>query len=142
MSTEGWARKNPLTPPLMGRDVAISPDGDEVALLTPEGKLTLYPTGGGEPRVIPSDEPLAPIRWSSDTEWLYVMHLRASVQSAAQVSRLRITTGEIFPWKVLRPQDTVGVNSITGLAIADDDRSYVYSYRRVLSDLYLADGWK
>jgi hypothetical protein len=70
------------------------------------------------------------------------MHLRASVQSAAQVSRLRVATGELRPWKMLQPSDAVGVNSITGLTIADDETSYVYSYRRVLSDLYLAEGWK
>lgn len=133
-------KASPFTGPVMVRNAA--PSTNRVAVLHPDGKLFLYPTDGGPPREIPTSEPLAPIRWSNDTEWLYVMHLRASVQSAAQVSRLRIATGEIFPWKVLRPQDTVGVNSITGLAIADDDLSYVYSYRRVLSDLYLADGWK
>ena len=132
----------PLTGPLMVRNASASPSGDSVAVLNPEGKLLLYSTRGRTPREIPSAEPLAPVRWSSDGQWLYVMHLRASVQSAAQVSRLRIVTGELRPWKVLRPADTVGVNSITGIAIADDEKSYVYSYRRVLSDLHLAEGWK
>jgi Tol biopolymer transport system component len=132
----------PLTDPLMVRNASASPDGDSVAVLNPEGKLLLYSTRGGAPREIPTAEPLAPARWSRDGRWLYVMHLRASVQSAAQVSRLRIATGEVRPWKVLRPVDSVGVNSITGVAIADDEDSYVYSYRRVLSDLHLAEGWK
>jgi DNA-binding winged helix-turn-helix (wHTH) protein len=132
----------PLTDPLMVRNASASPDGDSVAVLSPEGKLLLYSTRGGVPREIQSTEQLAPIRWSKDGQWLYVMHLRGSVQSAAQVSRLRITTGEIRPWKVLRPADTIGVNSITGVAIADDEESYVYSYRRVLSDLHVAEGWK
>jgi hypothetical protein len=131
-----------LTGPLMVRNASASPDSDLVAVLNPEGKLLLYSTRGREPREIPSAEPLAPVRWSRDGQWLYVMHLRASVQSAAQVSRLRIATGEVRPWKVLRPADSVGVNSITGVAIADDEESYVYSYRRVLSDLHLAEGWK
>jgi hypothetical protein len=132
----------PLTDPLMVRNALASPDGDSVAVLIPEGKLLLYSTRGYAPREIPSAEPLAPIRWSRDGRWLYVMHLRASVQSAAQVSRLRIASGEVRPWKVLRPADPVGVNSVTGVAIADDEQSYVYSYRRVLSDLHLAEGWK
>jgi hypothetical protein len=132
----------PLTDPLMVRNASASPDGDSVAVLNPEGKLLLYSTRGRAPQEIPSAEPLAPVRWSRDGQWLYVMHLRASVQSAAQVSRLRIASGEMLPWKVLRPADTVGVNSITGVAIADDEESYVYSYRRVLSDLHLAEGWK
>lgn len=132
----------PLTDPLMVRNASASPEGDSVAVLNPEDKLLLYSTRGGAPREIPTAEPLAPVRWSRDGRWLYVMHLRASVQSAAQVSRLRIATGEVRPWKVLRPVDSVGVNSITGVAIADDGESYVYSYRRVLSDLHLAEGWK
>ena len=133
---------NPLVGPLMVRNASVSTDGSTVAILNPEGKLLLYATTGGPPRTIASDEPLAPIRWSKDDQWLYVLHLRSSVQSSALVSRLRIATGEIQPWKVLRPADTNGVNSITGVAIADNQESYVYSYRRVLSDLYLAEGWK
>ena len=132
----------PLTAPLMVRNASASPDGDSVAVLSPEGKLLLYSTRGRAPREIPASEPLAPVRWSRDGQWLYVMHLRASVQSAAQVSRLRVASGEVRPWKVLRPTDPVGVNSITGVAIAGDEESYVYSYRRVLSDLHLAEGWK
>jgi DNA-binding winged helix-turn-helix (wHTH) protein len=135
-------RASPLTPPLMVRDVAISPDGDEVALLTPEGKLTLYPTGGGEPRVIPSNEPLAPIRWSRDGLSLFVQHLRSRVSSSAEVSELQPQTGKTKLWKRLVPSDPIGVNAITGVTIAGDEQSYAYSYRRVLSELYVAEGWK
>ncbi len=46
------------------------------------------------------------------------------------------------PWKTLAPPDPMGVNSITGIAISADEQSYVYSYRRVLSDLYIAEGLK
>jgi DNA-binding winged helix-turn-helix (wHTH) protein len=131
-----------LTRPLMVRNAAVSPDGSSVAILNPEGKLLLYPTNGGAPRAIPADEPLAPIRWSNDGEWLFVMHLRASVQASAEVSRLQVATGHLRPWKTLQPADPIGVNSITGMTVADDEKSYVYSYRRVLSDLYLARGWQ
>jgi DNA-binding winged helix-turn-helix (wHTH) protein len=135
-------KATPLTGPLMVRNAAASPDGSSVAVLNPEGKLLIYAASGGPPREISSDEPLAPIRWSKDGEWLYVLHLHSNVQASAQVSRLRISTGEIRPWKLLRPADRIGVNSITGLTIADDEMSYVYSYRRVLSDLHLVEGWK
>ena len=132
----------PLTDPMMVRNAAVSGDGRWVAILNPEGKLLLYSTGGDPSVEIPSDEPLAPIRWSKDDKWIYVMHLRASIQSSAQVSRLRVATGELQPWKVLRPADSTGVNSITGMAIADNEHSYVYSFRRAISDLYLVEGWK
>ena len=125
----------------MVRNAAPSPDGRSAAILNPEGKLLIYTVGNTAPHEIATREPLAPVRWSNDGEWLYVMHLRASSQSSLQVSRLRTATGEIRPWKLLTPADTIGVNSITGVSIADDDQSYVYSYRRTLSDLYLAEGW-
>jgi hypothetical protein len=142
VETVATGKAVPLTGPMMVRNASPSEDGRWVALLSPEGRLLLYGTNGGAPREVAAGDPLAPIRWSTDGEWLFVMHLRASVQASAQVSRLRARTGELVPWKVLMPADTTGVNSITGLTIADDEISYVYSYRRVLSELYLAEGWK
>ena len=132
----------PLTPPLMVRNVAISPDCALIAWLTPEGELALYSTERRSVRVIPSTEPLAPLRWSRDGTWLYVQHLRSRTQSSADVSRIDPSNGELRPWKHLTPRDPAGVNSITGVAIAGDEQSYVYSYRRVLSDLYVAEGWR
>ncbi len=131
-----------LTGPMMVRNASASPDGQSVAVLTPEGVLEIYETAGHQKREIASNEPLAPIRWSNDGRWLYVMHLAASVQSSARISRLDASTGQLSPWKLLKPSDTIGVNAITGVSIADDERSYVYSYRRVLSELYLAEGWR
>jgi DNA-binding winged helix-turn-helix (wHTH) protein len=132
----------PLAVPMTVRNSAIAPDGSQVAVLTPEGRLTIYPTAGGAARVIPSSEPLAPVRWTRDGQWLFVQHLRASVQTACDVSRVRIATGEIELWKRIKPSDPTGVNSITGVVIAGDEESYAYSYRRVLSDLFIAEGWK
>ena len=137
----GTGTVTPLTEPLMVRNAAASPDGRSVALLKPDGKVLLYSADGGASREL-TQEPLAPIRWSKDGEWLFVMHLRSSVQSSCQVSRLSIGTGELLPWKTIQPADITGVNSITGVTIADDEKSYVYSYRRVLSDLYLVEGWR
>jgi hypothetical protein len=134
-------KASPLTDALMVRNASPSIDGNAVAVLSPEGRLLLYSTDGRPPHEIPSAEPLAPIRWSKDGQ-LYVMHLRSSVQSSALVSRMSVATGATHAWKLLRPADIVGVNSITGATIADDEKSYVYSYRRVLSDLYVAEGWK
>jgi DNA-binding winged helix-turn-helix (wHTH) protein len=127
---------------MMVRNTAVAPDGNRIAVLTPEGELLIYSLGGGPPRTIAATEPLAPIRWSRDGEWLYVQHLRSSVQSSSDISRVRIATGEVGLWKRIKPADTIGVNSITGVVIADDEQSYAYSYRRVLSDLFVGEGWK
>ena len=132
----------PLTGPLMVRNVAIDPSGKTVAALTPEGKLALYSVPSGGCVYLPSDGPLAPIRWSRDGVWLFVQHLGVPNSSSAEVSKIHIDTGEIRHWRTIAPADPIGVNSITGIAIADDERSYVYSYRRVLSGLYVASGWE
>ena len=142
VQTIGTGKAQPLTSPLMIRNTAISPDGETVAVLTPEGKLAIYPVSGGPPHIFSASESLAPIRWSRNGEWLYVQHLRSSVQSSSDVSRVNLTTGEIRSWKKLAPGDPIGVNSITGVVIADDEQSYAYSYRRVLSTLHIAEGWK
>ena len=39
-----------------------------------------------------------------------------------------------------RPPDPAGVDQVGPVLIAPDGKSYVYSYRRVLDDLYLATG--
>jgi hypothetical protein len=111
-------------------------------VLTPEGKLALYPVPAGVPVFLPSAEALAPMRWSRDGQSLFVQHLGKPNSSSAEVSKIRIGTGLTSHWKTLSPADPIGVNSITGIAIADDERSYVYSYRRVLSALYVASGWR
>ena len=132
----------PITGPLMVRNVAIAPDGKTVAALTPEGKLALFRVPSGEPTYLPSDGPLAPIRWSSDGEWLFVQHLRQQNSSTAEVSKVRVATGDMRHWRTIAAADPIGVNSITGIVISDDERSYAYSYRRVLSVLYVASGWR
>jgi len=129
-----------LTKPMMVRNVAISPDGASIAALTSEGKLAIYPATPGDPLMLPFTEPLAPLRWSSDGQWLFVQHLRSSADVIAIISRLNIRSGELRLWKKLTPADPMGVNSITGVAISPSEQSYIYSYRRVLSELYLAEG--
>ncbi len=40
------------------------------------------------------------------------------------------------------PADPAGVNSLAPILHTPDGKSYVYSYRRELSELYLVDGLK
>jgi hypothetical protein len=125
------------------RNAAISPDGESVAVLSPKNELVLFDTSGGrEPRVIPADEPLAPLRWTPDSMSIVVQHLRRASDSSAQLSRVDVATGRLTPWKKLQPSDPLGVNSITGVVLAEDCQSYVYSYRRVLSELFVVEGWR
>jgi DNA-binding winged helix-turn-helix (wHTH) protein len=126
---------------MMVRNTAISPDGNRVAVLTPEQQLTIYPAAGGAPEVVPSTEPLAPLRWSAHGDWLYVQHLRGYSDLPARISQVRISGGALKPWKEITPADRMGVTSVTGVVIAPDEQSYIYSFRRQLSELYVVEGW-
>jgi serine/threonine protein kinase/Tol biopolymer transport system component len=117
-----------------------SPDGKVVAAIGPGQKGYLYPIAGGEPRVIPglsADD--TPICWDTEGRALYV-YQRGSVP--AEVYRLDVEAGKKQLWKKLVPLDAAGVNIIWPIWLTPDGKSYVYGFRRYLSDLYLVDGLK
>jgi WD40 repeat protein len=130
----------PITPPAVVRNVALSPDGTRVALLSAEGKLVVYPVveGASAGQVIPTGEPLAPLLWTND-DWLYVQHLGSYTEIPTRISRLHPPTGRLQPWKEIRPADPVGVNAITKVMLSEDTRTCVFNHRRVLSELFVAE---
>jgi hypothetical protein len=68
-----------ITPPTVVRNVAISPDGTNVALMSADRQLLIYPVAGGEARLVPTAEPLAPVLWT-EGDWLFVQHVGAYTQ--------------------------------------------------------------
>ncbi len=136
-------RARPATPEgirLYFNGLAVSPDGNLIAAVGSEGRAVLYSLEGGEPRAIPGIAPgELPLRWSTATS-LFVVS-RPGVLPV-QISRLDLVTGRRALWKQLTPLDPAGVFSIDPIRIAPDGKSYVYSYRRLLSELYLVDGLK
>ncbi|HMF97883.1 MAG TPA: winged helix-turn-helix domain-containing protein [Vicinamibacterales bacterium] len=130
----------PITPPIVVRNVAISPSGDRVAVLPGKGTLEVYPTaeGSGAVHEIPTSAPLAPLLWAPG-DWLYVQHIGAYTQIPTRVSRLNLADGRLEPQHELRPADTLGVNAITKVMLSQDTRTVVFNYRRVLSELFVAE---
>jgi hypothetical protein len=136
-------RARPITPEgirLYFNGVAVSPDGKSVAAVDSEDRALLYPISGGPPRPIPGIAPgELPVRFESGGRLFVVT--RPGVLPAA-ISRLDVSTGRREAWKQLTPIDPAGVFSIDPVRISADGKSYVYSYRRMLSELYLVDGLK
>jgi hypothetical protein len=131
-----------ISPPTAVRNVAIAPDGVHVAVLNSDGKLVVYSTDSLEPpRVIAAADPLAPILWSGP-DILYVQRQRTFSEVPAAVFRLNPVTGALKPWREVVPRDAVGINAITRILIAQNQKSYVYSSRRVFSELLAVDGWR
>ena len=64
----------------------------------------------------------------------------ASIRPAFRASTS--ATGKRELWKELTPPDPAGISTISPPRIAPDGKAYVYSYNRILSDLFLVEGVK
>jgi Tol biopolymer transport system component len=117
---------------------AITPDGKSVVATGPDRRLAIYPIEPAEPRPLPGQEPDdVPLRWTADGSALFVYHPSAP---PLRVETIDVKTGRRALWKELRPPDPSGVEQVGPILIAPDEKSYVYSYRRTLDELYLATG--
>jgi hypothetical protein len=129
----------PITPPIVVRNVALSPTGDRAAVLSGKGKLAVYQTVGAvAAQEIATPGMLAPLLWTTD-DWLYVQHIGAYTQIPTRVSRLHLPDGRLEFVRDLRPSDTLGVNAITKVMISPDAKIIVFNYRRVLSELFVLE---
>jgi eukaryotic-like serine/threonine-protein kinase len=126
----------PVTPEGKVGCIVPSPDGKFVITRDAE----MYPLEGGEPRPVPGlSRAERVLQWSADGKAIYV---RNPDELPAKVYRVDLATGRRQLWKELAPSDPSGVDEIPLISITPDGKSYVYSYDRVLSDLYLVEGLK
>jgi Tol biopolymer transport system component len=118
--------------------LSVSPDGRFVAAIGQDTGIWLHEANGGRAEAVPGSEPGdRPGGWSADGSSLWVFR-RGEVPAC--IHRLNVTTGRRTPWKCVVPRDATGVTSITDIRVTPDGRSYAYSYRRVLSELYVVTG--
>ncbi|MEP6995629.1 MAG: protein kinase [Acidobacteriota bacterium] len=117
----------------------VSPDGKLVTAVDSEDRAMLFPVDGGEPRAIPGIEAgELPIQWSTNTS----LFVSRPGDVPAGIFRIDLTAGSRELVRQLDPLDPAGVFSIDPIRMTPDGKSYVYSYRRLLSDLYLVEGLK
>jgi len=118
----------------------LSPDGKWAVGIGPDQRGYLYPIAGGDPRPLPGLTAAdAPIGWSADGRQLYMFR---HGEFPAKVYALDIESNQKKLVKQLMPRDAAGVNIIFPILVTADGKSYVYGYRRILSDLYLVEGLK
>jgi hypothetical protein len=119
---------------------AVAPDGKSVVARGPDRRIAIYPIEPGEPRAVPGLEPEdVPLRWTADGGSIFVYRPTAP---PLRVETVDVRTGRRTLWKQIQPPDPSGVEQVGPIQIAPDEKSYVYSYRRTLDDLYLATGLK
>jgi WD40 repeat protein len=115
--------------------LAVSPAGTDIAVGSADG-IMIWPAGGGQPRPVPNSLPDdRPVAWGENGRFLWVFHRD---QVPAPVAQVDVASGARTPWRDLQPADPTGVFSITEFKVTPDGRAYFYTYRRVLSELYLA----
>jgi eukaryotic-like serine/threonine-protein kinase len=136
----GEAKPHPISPEGVSPGLMPSPKGDFVAGVGPDRKIYLYPAAGGDPipvRGAEIDE--IPNGWTADGRSLYVYKFG---EIPAKIVAVDLSTGQRKAWKELVPSDSAGIDTIRGVEIAKDGKSYVYGYIRTLSDLYMVEGLK
>jgi eukaryotic-like serine/threonine-protein kinase len=117
----------------------ISPDGKQVAARDPEGNITIYPVAGGKPLVVPNAQPgEEPVQWTPDGNSLLV----GRSEVPARVFEINLTTKERKLLQSFMPSDPTGLFGNAAPDFSRDLKSYIYSYERITSDLYVVEGLK
>jgi dipeptidyl aminopeptidase/acylaminoacyl peptidase len=128
-----------ITPEGIGPDWAVSPDGASVAAVGPDRRLLLYPVEPGTPAPIAGAAPGdAPIRFSPDGRTLYVL-VRGD-GPGSEIARIEVPSGERAAGRQISPEAIAGVAGVPRVFLSADGESYVYSYVRLLDELFLVDG--
>ena len=118
----------------------ISPDGRLVIASDARHQRSFYPVEGGAPQPIShlesGDEIIG---WSSDGRSLF---LARTQEMPIKVYRFDAATGRKELLKEVMPADPAGIFWPNYIFMTPDGKGYVYSVRRMLSDLYVVEGLK
>jgi Tol biopolymer transport system component len=118
--------------------ITVSPDGKSVTALMPDGTASIFSIEDGKARPLPGIGPgESPVGWSEDGKALFIAQIQGL---PAKVFRLDPATGARTPWREISPTDPAGVFGIDPIRLTPDGKSYIYSYKRVITDLFLVGG--
>jgi len=118
--------------------VAVAPDG-KVLVQTRQGGAwgLVSPEGGGSVPVLEIEGRDRPLQFSADGRAVFLERWEGE---SARIHRLELATGRRETWREIRPPDPAGLEGLGNFRITPDGKSYVYTYSRALSDLYLVEG--
>jgi hypothetical protein len=137
----GEAAPRAITPPefaLSPLGHAVSPDGKRVIVNPATGTAVEFGFDGSGPRPVTGLEPDdVPLRFDQSGRYLF-----ATVASVipARIMRIELATGERSTWRELSPMDPSGVVTVDRVRISADGTAYVYSIRRMTSNVALITG--
>ena len=116
----------------------ISTDGAFIASLDPDGHPAIYDVATGKatliPGVVDGDEPV---------QWIDQKHIIVGrTEIPERVYTIDLSNGKRTLLKTFSPMDPTGLIDNSPPSFSSDLKSYVYSYSRITSDLYVLDGLK
>jgi hypothetical protein len=129
----------PATPPGTTGGL-VSPDGNSILARDANGKFSIYTMTGSAQRPVPgltTDDEV--IRWNLDGRSLLVYR---HAQVPARIERLDLSTGKRELVREIAPPSKAGVVNIRYIAFSEDERSYAYTFDRVLCRLASVTGMK
>ena len=133
----GGGAARPVTPEGT-RDGWLSSDGKLVLARGPEGKYSVYPIAGGEPRPVPGlTEADILAQWSADGRSVLV-YRRAEIP--CRLERVDLASGHRTLFKEFAPADRTGLLSMREIFVTDDLRSYAYTAYYQVSSLFVSEG--
>ena len=115
----------------------ITPDGRHVLGRAPDRRFYLYPVDGGAPKVVGTlHDGDVPVRFSSDGRSLYVTTFG---KVPARVTKVDLATGARTLWLEILPSEAAGLVNVGPIFVTPEGGTAVYSYTRLLSDLYTVE---
>lgn len=129
----------PLNPDIFLSWAIVSPDGKQIVGVGPNRKCTILPAAGGESRELAIPFASSPLRWSEDGQALFVR--QSDTGPFIRIFRYDLATSQYRLLKELSPRDRVGLSAMFDVVMGNSGQSYAYSYMRVLSELFVVDGW-
>ena len=116
---------------------SISPDGRYAVLKNSENKLSLYRIADGSSSPLKNvEKDFFLIRWCGDGKNLFIWRFG---KLPAVIYKYNLASGTMEHWLELMPKDVTGVKQIVSLLLTPDGKSYAYSFKRELSDLYFLE---
>ncbi len=117
----------------------ISADGKRVVARNPEGSITIYPVDGSTAERVPgTKEGERPVRWMPDGKSVLV----AAPELPNAIYQIELSTGNRKLFRTMSVPDGLRAQDLASPIFAPDFKSYVYSYTRIVSDLYVVEGLK
>ena len=113
----------------------VTPDGRFILGRAADRRFYLYPVAGGAAAAVPAlKNGDVPTRFSADGRSLFVATFG---KIPAMLYKVDLRTGARSEWREAMPADPAGLINVGPILVTPDGATTVYSYTRLLSDLYI-----